>query len=69
MKRYYLRLAYRQGGGHTHVRLFSNISEATRPTLSKCGDVVMTNEEWREFRSLLQSASTTASIEFTEQHR
>ena len=39
-------------GGHTHIRVFAGPHPDY--THGKCGDLVMTNEEWQAFKNVSQ---------------
>jgi hypothetical protein len=40
-------------GGHTHVRVYAGMEGMV---LAKCGDLTFRNEEWEEFRKLLDAS-------------
>lgn len=64
------RYRYKKLGGHYHVRLFSGQGTASpeRPVseivgtvvLSKCGDVIFSEDEWDAFRQSIVLSSVTA---------
>ena len=49
------RFRFKVQGGHTHVRVFAG-KEPGSP--GKCGDLVFRNEEWNEFRKVVEYAIT-----------
>lgn len=50
----HFRFRFQQRGGHTHMRVFAAKSSAL--THGKCGDLCMTNTEFDDFRTLLESS-------------
>lgn len=48
------RFRYLTGPVHTELRLFAGPSEPKTTTLAKCGDLVMRNEEFIEFREAIE---------------
>ena len=50
----HFRLRYKQAGGHVHCRLFAGPQRNL--THGKCGDVTMTDDEFADFRNLVESA-------------
>ena len=53
------RLRYKEGGGHTHVRVFAGKGSSS---LGKCGDLVFRNEEWVDFLKELERRPPSGSI-------
>jgi hypothetical protein len=56
-----VRFRYRVRGGHTHIRVYGAMEGKTP---SKCGDLIFRNEEWEEFRKLLDP-----SVQVVEEDR
>lgn len=50
------RFYYKELGGHTHIRVFCGPSTPEDGTLGKSGDLVMTNQEFAEFRTSIYEA-------------
>jgi len=48
----HFRIRYKQLGGHVHCRLFAGSRQNV--THGKCGDLVMSDDEFADFRDLVK---------------
>lgn len=48
MKEYTMRIYYEVLGGHTHITIWT---EPRNGQVGKCGDIIMTNEEFQAWQS------------------
>lgn len=51
MDKWYFRLRWKVLGGHVHCRLFS--TKNYNGTWAKCGDIIVSVEEWPQFQEAL----------------